>query len=100
MPKSPSAGSPNSEMNRFCGLMSRCSRPRSWAVCNAPEIFTPTSRTVATDSEPSRRCRSIIVPPLYSSITMHGCFVEVNALLNTVTMCGCWDTSPIARHSR
>ena len=45
MPKSPSAGSPNSEMNRFCGLMSRCSRPRSCAVCRAPAIFTPTSST-------------------------------------------------------
>ena len=27
MPKSPSAGSPNSDTNRFCGLMSRWSRP-------------------------------------------------------------------------
>ena len=40
------------------------------------------------------------MPPLYSSITMHGCFVVVKAALNTVTMCGCWDTRPIARHSR
>ena len=27
MPKSPSAGSPNSEMNRFCGLMSAVQQP-------------------------------------------------------------------------
>ena len=31
---------------------------------------------------------------------MHGCLVAENAALNTVTMCGCWETRPIARHSR
>ena len=33
-------------------------------------------------------------------MTMHGCFDVVKAALNTVTMWGCCDTRPIARHSR
>ena len=73
-------------MNRLLGLMSRCNNPRSWAVWRAPAIFTPTSSTTATGSWPSRFWRSPYVPPLYSSMTMHGCFVVVKAALNTVTM--------------
>jgi len=101
MPKSVTLAEPSMSTSTFCGLMSRCTIPRSCAPRSARAISIAYATDSGIGSRPKRRMRSFSVSPSTYSKTMYGRSSSSPASM-TVTMCGwlSWATARASRRKR
>ena len=99
IPKSARAGSPYDVSRTFAGLTSRCRIPASWAALRALHRRAPMEMTSATGRGPCAATLLAREPPEQYSMASHGRLPRVVPASYTVTMFGCEETRPVARHS-